>query len=101
VIDEAIRLAVAAALAQELPKHIGPLLAEVQALRATAAPQMLSIAQAAQRLGVSICSVRRRVADGSIPAQRVGRRLVVPADAAALRPKDPAELARLAREAQQ
>lgn len=33
----------------------------------------LSIADAARRTGTSVWTVRRRIADGSLPASRVGR----------------------------
>lgn len=37
----------------------------------------------ADRLGVSVKTVRRRIADGTIPAVRVGRLIRIPADAIA------------------
>lgn len=41
-----------------------------------AATEWLSIAQAAHRLGVSHWTIRRRIADGSLPAHRFGPRLI-------------------------
>ena len=36
----------------------------------------LTIAQAADELGVSVKTIRRRIADGSLPAHRLGPRLI-------------------------
>ncbi|MGC5583032.1 helix-turn-helix transcriptional regulator [Ornithinimicrobium sp. W1665] len=36
----------------------------------------LTIAQAAERLGVSTYTIRRRIADGSLPAVRIGTRAI-------------------------
>lgn len=36
----------------------------------------ISLQEAAVRLGVSVKTIRRRVADGSLPAERVGSRLL-------------------------
>lgn len=46
----------------------------------------ISIAQAAERAGVSRDTIRRRIADGSLPAYRMGPRLIRldPADVDAL-----------------
>ncbi len=55
--------------------------------------------EAARRLGVSQSSIRRRVKDRSIPALRVGRRVLV--DVAAVRPKTEGEIIRLARGARE
>lgn len=41
-----------------------------------AADQRLTIAQAAARLGVSHWTIRNRIADGPLTAQRVGPRLI-------------------------
>jgi excisionase family DNA binding protein len=38
--------------------------------------QWVTIAAAAQRLGISTKSIRRRIADGTLPAYRVGPRLI-------------------------
>lgn len=48
----------------------------------TPAPDYLSLDDVAARLGVSVKTARRRVADGTLPAVRIGRRLIrVPASA--------------------
>lgn len=39
-------------------------------------PEWVTIATAAKRLGLSIKSIRRRIADGTLPAYRVGPRLI-------------------------
>ena len=43
--------------------------------------ELLSVAQAAQRLGITPQGVRHRIAAGSLPARRVGRAWSVPATA--------------------
>ncbi len=43
---------------------------------AQAVDQRLTIAQAADRLGVSHWTIRNRIADGTLTAQRVGPRLI-------------------------
>lgn len=40
-------------------------------------PQFLSIAQVASSLGVSVKTVRRRIARGTLPARRCGRRVLI------------------------
>ncbi len=42
----------------------------------TATPVRLSVAQAAERAGVSRDTIRRRIADGSLPAYRLGPKLI-------------------------
>jgi excisionase family DNA binding protein len=39
-------------------------------------PDWVTIAAAAERLGLSTKSVRRRIADGTLPAYRIGPRLI-------------------------
>jgi excisionase family DNA binding protein len=39
-------------------------------------PDWVTIATAAERLGLSTKSIRRRIADGTLPAYRVGPRLI-------------------------
>lgn len=46
------------------------------AATSTAPPTLISIAQAAERLGLSTDTVRRRIADGTLPARRVGPRTI-------------------------
>lgn len=89
------------ALAAAVSRAVEPMAAELRSLRTAvedlrhAQPaQMLSVAQAAERLGISTCTVRRRVADGTLPSKHVGRRVLVPADT--IQPVDDAEVARLA-----
>lgn len=43
----------------------------------------LSIEAFAQATGLSTRTVRRRIADGTVPAVRVGRRILIPAEALA------------------
>ena len=56
--------------------------------------QLLTVAQAAQLLGVSQRTVRRQIASGEIPVVRVGRAVRI--DPAVISP-DPARIAQLAR----
>lgn len=53
-------------------------------------PQYLTAAEAAARLGLSLRTVRRRIADGSLPSVRLGGAVRVPAEALALPEARPA-----------
>ena len=44
-------------------------------------PDYLTAAEAASRLGISLRSVRRRIADGSLPSARIGHAVRIPAAA--------------------
>jgi excisionase family DNA binding protein len=44
-------------------------------------PDYLTAAEAASRLGISLRTVRRRIADGSLPSARIGRAVRIPAAA--------------------
>lgn len=44
-------------------------------------PDYLNAAEAASRLGISLRTVRRRIADGSLPSVRIGRAVRIPAAA--------------------
>jgi excisionase family DNA binding protein len=57
----------------------------------------LTAAEAASHLGISLRTVRRRIADGSLPSVRIGRAVRIPAAALELLPALPAGTA--AREA--
>ena len=80
-----------------LRAEVVSLRAEVAALRGALPPALLSPEQAAQHLGLSCSTIRRRIKDGSLPCRRVGRRILV--DLGALRPAPEAEVVRLAHEA--
>lgn len=60
-------------------------------------PDYLTAAEAATRLGISLRTTRRRIADGSLPSVRLGRAVRIPAAALALPAARPAGTA--AREA--
>jgi excisionase family DNA binding protein len=49
------------------------LAAEMDALRRSIPPVLVSKAEAARKLGVSISTVQRRVRDGSLPIKMVGK----------------------------
>jgi excisionase family DNA binding protein len=74
-------------------------LAQLAAMRAPAQPEttMLTVKQFAARAGISQCTCRRRVSDGTIAHVRVAGSIRIPSSA--LRPADPGTVARLAREA--
>jgi excisionase family DNA binding protein len=44
-------------------------------------PEYLTAAEAAARLGISLRTARRRIADGSLPSVRIGRAVRIPAAA--------------------
>jgi excisionase family DNA binding protein len=60
-------------------------------------PDYLTAAEAASRLGISLRTVRRRIADGSLPSVRIGHAVRIPAAALDLPVARPREAA--AREA--
>lgn len=51
-------------------------------LEATPVPDLLSVSEAAQRLGVSRQAVLQRIDSGSLPAHRIGSAWAIPATAA-------------------
>lgn len=65
-------------MARSLPRTTAPVVRVPEPLRSSAdrGRQLISIAQAAERLGVCGKTVRRRIADGSLTAYRVGPRLL-------------------------
>ena len=81
----------------ELRAEVAALRMEVAALRKTVPPALVDVSTAAERLGLSEATVRRRIKDGSLPSQRVGRAVRI--DLATVRPLDADEVARLAHEA--
>jgi len=97
-LDESLRAAVADVVAP-LVHQVAELRAVVEALRAPAAPEaaLLSVRQFAARAGISQCTCRRRVSDGTIAHVRVGGAIRIPA--ASLHVTSPVTVARLAREA--
>ena len=48
---------------------------EPHRVRAISVPRLLSLAQVADHLGISIKSVRRLIECGALPAHRIGRQL--------------------------
>ncbi len=74
MIDEAIRAAVTEAIAASEARIIA---AMREAIRQAQPARLLSVADAAAELGISQCSVRRHVADCTLPSRRVGARVLV------------------------
>lgn len=70
------------------------LTAEVEAVRRALPPRLVTVAEAAEALGVSVATVRRRVKDGSLPYRQIGRSLRV--DLSAQRAATVAEVVELA-----
>jgi len=71
--------AIRSAVRTELDATLAPVLA---ALKAAGPPARgLSVDEYATQHGVSPWTVRRRVADRTLPHQRIGRRIIIPADA--------------------
>ena len=50
-------------------------------IRPVTDPDYLTAAEAASRLGISLRTVRRRIADGSLPSARIGHAVRIPAAA--------------------
>jgi hypothetical protein len=74
MIDEAIRGFIESAVHAEGDRIIAAVKA---AIRQAQPARLASVADAAVELGISQCSVRRHVADGSLPSRRVGARVLV------------------------
>jgi hypothetical protein len=74
MIDEAIRGFIETAVHAEGDRIIA---AVTTAIRQAQPARLLSVADAAAELGISQCSVRRHVADGSLPSRKVGARVLV------------------------
>jgi len=71
-------------IAAEVTTALTPVLAELRelraemaALRASQSPRLVSPAEAARALGLSIATVRRRIADQTLPSRHIGRRVLV------------------------
>jgi excisionase family DNA binding protein len=91
-VEESIRVAVAAEMAP-LRTEISRLSAQVEAMRRAIPPALVPVREAAQALGVSEATVRRRIRDGDMPTVRVGRSVRV--DLGALRSAGAGEVTRL------
>ena len=79
--------------------EVGRLSAEIQAMRRALPAPLVTLAEAAGVLGVSLSTIRRRVRDGSIPVRRVGRGRAIRVDLAGLHPADAGQVVELAAEA--
>ncbi len=80
-----------------LREEIVGLRAEVIALREALPPMLVNVQQAAERLGVSVPTVRRLVRAGRLPSVHIGSSVRV--DLSRVRPIDPGEVAQLAAQA--
>ena len=81
-VEDAIAAAVVARLEPIVERIVGHHVAELAAsVRAATPARGLSVAEYAERAGVSVCTVRRLCADNSLPHKRLGKRIVIPADA--------------------
>lgn len=72
---------------------------ELVALRRAAGPRLVTVAEAAEALGVSTRTVARWIRAGEVPVRRIGRSVRV--DLAALRPLGDADVAQLAHAARE
>lgn len=71
-IEETIASAVASSVTPLLAE-LRRMSAELEALRHMLPSQLVTLAEAAERLGISLATARRRVKDGSLPCRRLGR----------------------------
>jgi excisionase family DNA binding protein len=97
-IEEAIAAAVAAQV-RPVQVELARVARELADLRRALPPSLVTLQDAASRLGVSLSTIRRKVAAGEIPSIRVGRSVRL--DLGALRPLDVDEVAQLARAARE
>ncbi len=72
-------------------QEIEPLRRELAKLRGEDAPEGVTMAEAARRLHVSLSTIERRVADGTIPSKKIGGARRVLLDAI-LPPRDSAPI---------
>lgn len=56
-----------------ISENIDALREELRAVKRAVPPALVSVPDAARALGVSVATVRRRIADRSLPSTRVGR----------------------------
>lgn len=75
-VEELIAEAVRRALREEL----APIRAAIEALQRHQQPQFVDVKRAAELTGTSIATMRRRVADGSVNARKLGSRVLVDVD---------------------
>lgn len=94
--SDAIRAAVRAEV-EPLRAQIDRLRGEVASLVSALPPSLVTVPEAARRLGLSTATVRRRIKDRSLPVVRVGHSVRV--DLALVRPPEEATIERLALEA--
>ena len=95
-LDDALAAAVSRAVAP-LAADLSAVLAELAEMRRTQPARLVSVADAAREMGISECSVRRHIADGSLPCRRVGARVLV--DMTAALPATADKISAMAREA--
>jgi excisionase family DNA binding protein len=98
-LDGALERVVAAVVSEVVRRELGPLREQLAALAAAAPPVLVTVEVAAERLGLSLATVRRQAASGVLPARRCGRSWRI--DLGALRPRSTDEIERLAREARE
>lgn len=96
LLTAAIREAVRGELAAMLPELVEGVAKAVQAAQCA---EKLSVAEWARRNGVSTCTARRKVQDGSLPSVKLGRRVLIPVDA--LKARGPEDIAKIADQARQ
>ena len=96
MIDDAIRAAVTAAVADAIAAAEARIIAEIRQGRPV---RRGTVADAATEKHVSQCTVRRWIVDGTLTAHKVGGRILVDLDSG--EPKSNDEIDELAMEAQQ
>lgn len=79
---------------ESLTREVASLRAEVSTMRSALPPLLLPIPDAADALGISVSTLRRRIRLGEVPVNHFGRTVRV--DLAAFRPSSEAEVVRLA-----
>jgi excisionase family DNA binding protein len=93
-LEAAITAVLRQAVRDELRDELRALAAQVEQLRRCLPAQLVTMPEAAERLGVSVKTVTRMVKRGDLPHRRLGRSVRV--DLAALHPMSDEEVARAA-----
>jgi excisionase family DNA binding protein len=95
--DLSIEAVIAERVAERLRLEFAPIREALAALEARLPRELVPAPEYGKRTGLSRSSIARAIKSGDLPVVRIGRRVLI--DASAVRPVQPGEISRLAREA--